>query len=187
MNRIRITSKGVKEHKYALKELLLQYYGEKIETEKSFDWMIAKLDSSERLKSVYETLVSYRGNREFFSAGFKPKCDFVNADQKLIIEYDERQHFSIPRKIAIETYKDNISLYYNASKWIEACESIHAIDNDPHYRDEQRAFYDSVRDIAAFENGYKLIRIMHGAYDWTDKDAFENLKTIVDWSDNRNE
>ncbi len=56
------------------------------------------------------------------------------------------------------------------------CDEINAIDNNPEYRDEQRAFYDSVRDIEAFRNGWMLIRIKEKVVDWETAD----LKTLDD-------
>ena len=101
-------------------------------------------------------LKDYRGYTPFNRNG-KIKFDFVIDDCKLIIEYDERQHFSIPRKISLENYPSDIKLFYNKDEWINRCEEIHAQDNDPIYRDEQRAYRDSIRDIEAYKNGYKLL------------------------------
>lgn len=98
--------------------------------------------------------------------------------KKLIIEYDERQHFSEARKISLEAYK-NVQLEYDRNLWIRACEDIQAKDNQPANRDEIRAFYDSVRDIEAAKHGYKLIRIMHGQIDFEQDDAVDKLNSLL--------
>ena len=67
----------------------------------------------------------------------------------MIIEYDERQHFTEQRAKSLAYYPSNRNLGFDKDKWREACENIKATDKDPLYRDEQRAFYDSVRDILA--------------------------------------
>lgn len=87
--------------------------------------------------------------------------------KKIIIEYDENQHFTEARKITLENYPKNIKVYFDKDYWIEQCKKINAKDNDPPDRDEKRAYYDSVRDIEAFKNGYKLIRIKHVDFDYS--------------------
>ena len=69
-------------------------------------------------------------------------------------------------RFRLENYHHSIGLNFSKSDWINYCEKINSKDNSPKNRDESRAFYDSVRDIESFKNGYKLIRIKHGEYDW---------------------
>ena len=69
---------------------------------------------------------------------------------------------------------------FSKSDWINYCEKINAKDNSPKNRDESRAFYDSVRDIESFKNGYKLIRIKHGEYDWESPDAETYIDEIME-------
>ncbi|RUM33494.1 MAG: hypothetical protein DSY33_04300 [Archaeoglobus sp.] len=52
----------------------------------------------------------------------------------------------MPRKIALERYPSDLELGFNREKWIRLCEKINAKDNYPPYRDEQRAWYDTLRD-----------------------------------------
>lgn len=47
------------------------------------------------------------------------------------------------------------------------------------FRDETRAFYDSVRDIEAYGHGYRLIRIMHGQFDFSREDAKSYLLELI--------
>jgi len=84
----------------------------------------------------------------------------------LIIEYDECQHFTEPRAISLGCYPQNISFAFDIGYWKKECNEIKAKDPNLIYRDEQRAFHDSVRDILAARNGMHLIRIKHGDYDW---------------------
>jgi hypothetical protein len=67
-------------------------------------------------------------------------------DSGFILEFDESQHFTSARKITLELYPD-LTLGFDRRKWIELCLSIDAKDNSPPYRDEQRAWYDTLRDF----------------------------------------
>jgi len=111
----------------------------------------------------------------FASAGWPLRCDFVIPSEHLIVEYDERQHFTLQRAKALELYPANIKLGFDRQEWISTCRTIRATDSDPPYRDEQRAFYDSLRDILAVRNGYRLVRFREGGIDWTSSDADEHL------------
>lgn len=167
------------EQKNALQKLLQKKFGI-IETEKKFSWLktpsIKNLPIEYRL--IYKALKNYRGFDKFFKSNLHLLCDFYFHDYKLIIEYDENQHFTLPRKISLEQYPSNILTFFSKSDWINACNSIKAKDNSPPHRDEQRAFYDSVRDIEASKNGYTLLRIKHNDYDWTSKDSEKHVNQL---------
>jgi very-short-patch-repair endonuclease len=153
--------------KNALQKLLQKHYGH-IETEKKFDWL--KTPDNDNLPEEYRKIVTalsnYRNQTGFQKSHYQLPCDIILDDQKLIIEYDEYQHFSEARKITLENYPEDIQLYYPKEKWIEACDKINAKDNSPVDRDERRAYYDTVRDIEAYKHGYILLRIKHGDFDW---------------------
>jgi len=99
--------------------------------------------------------------------------------EKLVIEYDERQHFTLPRAASLKVYPPAMLIHFDRQEWITCCERIHANDPTPPYRDEQRAFYDSLRDILAPRNGMTLVRIRDGEYDWTAADAERHLDAIL--------
>lgn len=95
------------------------------------------------------------------------------------MEYDERQHFTIQRAKALELYTPDRSLKFDQQEWITTCNSIKATDTSPPYRDEQRAFYDSLRDIFAAQNGYRLVRFRQGDFDWTCHEAEAKLASAI--------
>ena len=130
------------------------------------------------LKRVFNALVRHRGYTEFATPGHKLACDIVIPARKLIIEYDERQHFTAPRAIALKCYPEGTVVGFERSEWIEYCEAIDAHDNAPVFRDEQRAFYDSARDLLASANGYRVVRIKDGAIDWTSGDTNTELSKL---------
>ena len=170
-----------KSQKIALKKLLDKIFPDyNLITEGRFEWGNVPKNADEVFHYIYEPLHNYRGfTAEQFAKQRAINYDFVINEIKLIIEYDEKQHFSIPRKISLENYPDDIQLNFDKKYWISECERIHARDNDPIYRDEQRAFRDSIRDISAFKNGYTIIRIKHGDYNFEDDQAENNLKQLL--------
>jgi len=173
----RLTAKSQKK---ALLRLLQKHY-ENVEKEKKFGWLrTPNCDSlPDEYKEIVSALSKYRNQTGFQISNYKLGCDFVIDQQKLIIEYDENQHFSKARKITLENYPSSIQLNYSLQAWIMACEKIYTRDNDPVDRDERRAFYDTVRDIEAFKHGYTLIRIKHGDFDWESDEAAKHLVKLL--------
>mgnify|MGYP000881678212 CR=1 FL=1 len=166
--------------KNALQRLLQRHFGH-IETEKKFDWLKTPDHSNlpEEYIKIVSALSSYRNHSGFQKSHYQLPCDIVLDDHKIIIEYDEYQHFSEARKITLENYPEKIQLNFSKEKWIEACKRINAKDNNPIDRDERRAYYDAVRDIESFENGYTLIRIKHGDIDWESEGAKNHLLELI--------
>ncbi len=178
-NRIIISCENVIQQKNALQLLLNKLFNGDVVCEKNFPWMKTPAKISGVYQSLFDRLMSYRGDKEFARKNVMLRCDFVCESKKLIIEYDERQHFSEARRISLLSYQ-NIPTAYNKDLWIKACEDIQAKDNQPRNRDEIRAYYDSTRDIEAFRHGYTLVRIMHGQVDFYEQDALGKLKHILE-------
>ena len=176
--KVKVPFKGVIEQKNALQLILNKLCDGDIVCEKTFTWMKTPGELSGDYKRLYKALSSYRGNKDFAKKNVSLRCDFVCEGRKLIVEYDERQHFSEARRVSLLSYQD-IPLNFNRQLWIEACRDIQAKDNQPHDRDEIRAYYDSIRDINAYKHGYKLIRIMHGQTDFEKKDAEGVVKKLL--------
>jgi len=109
----------------------------------------------ENLKRIFVNLQKYRGYKDFVRAKTLPNCDFFVPNPGFIVEFDESQHFTIPRKIALQSYPTNFKLGFSLRKWISLCDKIKAKDNDPPYRDEQRAWYDTLRDFLPALKGLK--------------------------------
>jgi hypothetical protein len=100
-----------------------------------------------KLKEIYSTLQNYRGHNDFVKSRMLPHCDFFVPNPGFIVEFDESQHFTACRKVSLSKYPSNLELGFDRAKWIKLCEKINARDNDPPYRDEQRAWYDTLRDF----------------------------------------
>ena len=121
----------------------------------------------ETLREIFKVLQEHRGYKEFVKTPTLPNCDFFMPDLGLIVEFDESQHFTLVRKVALEHYPEKLEMEFDRKKWIHLCETIDAKDNDPPYRDEQRAWYDTLRDFLPALRGLKpTIRLYAGDYDW---------------------
>ena len=176
--KVTIPSKGVIEQKNALQLLLNQMLDGDVVCEKTFPWMRTPAEPTGEYAQLYNALCSYRGDTSFAKRSVSLRCDFVCESKKLIIEYDERQHFSEARRIALMSYPQ-IPLNYDRDLWLRACGDVQAKDNQPVNRDEIRAYYDSTRDIEAAKHGYRLIRIMHGQINFGSKDAAAVLAELI--------
>lgn len=143
-------------------------------TEYRFPWLVLKgiseMDVPEQ--KIYNALMSMRGFKDFYRIGTSLRCDYVLPRQKIIVEFDERQHFTLQRAKSFEFYPDDTTVFFDKKIWSERCYDLKAYDNDPPYRDEQRAFFDSLRDIRSFKNGFKLIRFYEK--DLTSSEGIEN-------------
>ena len=166
----------------ALKNILEQLFGQ-VYTEATFDWLVVPDQSSmnDVLSGMHEALVAFRDYENFSTPRQKLQCDFFIPSENLIIEYDERQHFTEPRAISFDFYPENISFAFDIRYWKDECNRIKAKDSDKNKpdRDEQRAFYDSVRDILAARNGMTLIRIKHEDYDWESESGVRTMDNLI--------
>ena len=111
-----------------------------------------------------------------------PNIDFYILDYQLNLEFDESQHFTNPRKIALERYPEELKLGFDRQRWIKLCEELDRRDNDPPYRDEQRAWYDTLRDFApSVLNHRPTIRLYAKDHIWCklDPDKKEDQKKFM--------
>jgi hypothetical protein len=156
----------------AFKDVLEKHFG-KVEMEKKFP-EIRIPDLSNRfsmdaeLRFIIDKIESFRGMKiKKWQTNGKLSFDFCVPEKHLVIEFDERQHFTLPRAASLRAYPDSATLGFDKGKWIQLCEDINAGDNSPEYRDEQRAFYDAIRDIMAPRIGLKpVIRIYESDVLW---------------------
>lgn len=106
------------------------------------------------LNEIYTSLQKHRGFTEFVRASYV-KVDFFLPEQGMIVEFDESQHFTEPRKIAFSHYPSDLDIGFSLEAWMKHCDEIDAHDNDPPFRDEQRAWYDTMRDFIPEIKGYQ--------------------------------
>jgi len=140
----------------------------------------------ETLKEIFVILQNYRGYKDFVRAKILRRCDFFIPDAGFIVEFDESQHFTIPRKLSLERYPDRLKLGFSKEKWKYLCDEIRASDNDPRFRDEQRAWYDTLRDFLPQIKGLRpTIRMFSKDFQWCNLDPenpvdVEKFKSILE-------
>jgi hypothetical protein len=173
-----------KQQKEALKKVLEREFGA-VEPERKFPWLVVPQREAmdQTIRRIREKLVGHRGFQEFDRPRRKHplslKCDFYAPGCKLIVEYDERQHFTAPRALCLGEYPSELTLGFDRQKWLEACRTTCARDNHPEDRDEQRAFYDTLRDLLAISNRTTLIRVRHGDWDWNQPASGEYIRELL--------
>ena len=91
------------------------------------------------LSRVYSALQQHRGYEDFVRAQHVA-ADFFIPYPGFVVEFDESQHFTKPRLIALENYPVAMQVGYSVPRWRELCAALDKHDNDPPYRDEQRAW-----------------------------------------------
>lgn len=136
---------------------------------------------SDTLKSIYEALQKQRGHESFVRSESLPNCDFLVPAPGFLVEFDESQHFTASRKFSLSLYP-KVGFYgFERSRWMELCEQINARDNKAPFRDEQRAWYDTLRDLVPETLGMKpTVRLYAGERQWCDLNATdpEDLSTF---------
>jgi len=162
--------------KETVRKLLEKIYG-KVEQSYKFEVGVHPEDFIDtpfynKLKEIYEVLQNHRGFREFVKSKTLPNCDFFVPNPGFIIEFDESQHFTLQRKIALEHYPGNLKLGFVKTKWIDLCSELDMKDNDPPFRDEQRAWYDTLRDFLPEKMKLEpTVRLLANDFKWCSLDA----------------
>ncbi len=118
------------------------------------------------LNEIYSALQKHRGFTEFVRASYVD-VDFFVPDPGFIVEFDESQHFTEPRKLTLAHYPSDITTGFSREVWMKHCDEIHAYDNDPPFRDEQRAWYDTLRDFIPEIKGFRpTVRLYAREMEW---------------------
>ena len=126
-------------------------------------------DLSASLEKIYTTLQDH--NTTFVGAQKQPDVDYYVQGQ-FILEFDESAHFTKPRLLALEKYSDRLFLSFDRNKWMELAQNINKKDDDPLVKDEQRAWYDTLRDYAPVFLGLNpTVRVCASDYIWCSLDV----------------
>ena len=178
------------ECKKRVREFLERIYGGCLSNH-GFGWrtdlaLYAETSIGATLRDVATALQTCRGFgiRDFVRSDTLAGCDFWVPDPGFIVEFDESQHFTSLRKLALSVYADDKPLGFAAKRWITLCEYHKAKDNDPPFRDEQRAWYDTLRDLVPTIKGLRsTVRLYARDWIWCsldpdsteDRDRFSDL------------
>ena len=124
------------------------------------------------LQTIHSALGDRRGHRDFVKSAHVPPCDFCVSDPPFILEFDESQHFSAARLITLRLYPPTMPVGFSLTGWQDLCREINAVDDEPIDRDERRAWYDTLRDLAPIVYGFKpTVRLYAGSCEWCRLDA----------------
>lgn len=159
------------ECKIRIKELLEKIYGNVIE---NFSFNVGlrpedfkKSKYIETLKSIFKTLQKRRSFTDFVKTKKLKPCDLYIPFPGFLVEMDESQHFSSSRASTLSGYPKNFKIGFKKNRWISLCRDIDAKDNDPPYREEQRAWYDTLRDfLPVFKGLHPTVRLFLKDFKW---------------------
>lgn len=101
----------------------------------------------EALKNIYELLQDYRSVINFVKETKLPACDFYVTNQGKILEFDESHHFNQLRALTLRNYPEDVKLDYDKMKWLRLCEKKIEKGNELNNGDEQRAWFDTLKDF----------------------------------------
>jgi hypothetical protein len=118
------------------------------------------------LKTIHAKLQNYRGFRSFVRVKKLPNVDYFVVNPGFVVEFDESQHFTKPREITLRNYPQTLRLGFDKNRWIKRCIELNRKDNDPPYRDEQRAWYDTIRDFSSAILNIPVIRVLAEEHVW---------------------
>jgi hypothetical protein len=122
---------------------------------------------ADTLGAVHEALQKHRGFDQFVRSKKLARVDYFVPEKNLIVEFDETQHFTKPRGIALGLYPHGLDYGFPIERWNALCQKLDKRDNDPPYRDEQRAWYDTIRDfVPQLWGSGKTIRLYSRELQW---------------------
>lgn len=135
---------------------------------------------ADTLGTVHEALQKYRGFDQFVKAKKLASVDYFIPDQNLIVEFDESQHFTKPRGIALNLYPQGKEYGFSVERWHSLCQKLDQRDNDPPHRDEQRAWYDTLRDLVPQLSGHgQTIRVFSRDLEWCSLNPASELDLLM--------
>ncbi len=146
-------SENCRECKRAISGLLCKIYGE-VKEQFALD-LRARIDDLrnascyDSLARIYDKLSSFRGHDSFVKSVRLPRVDYYVPSRRMVIEFDESQHFTRPRLISLESYPPDLALGFDRLRWMDLAKTLDRRDPNPIYRDEQRAWYDTLRDFSS--------------------------------------
>lgn len=170
-------SERCRDCKTRVEELLVLLYGECRPNDR-FGWptRLPAYDSTPlypALRRIAAALKTYRGFglTDFVRRSTLAGSDYWVPDPGFLVEFDESQHFTHPRKLALAAYPDAHPLGFPRRRWMALCDEVGAQDNDPPFRDEQRAWYDALRDLVPSLHGLRpTIRLYASDLVWCSLD-----------------
>jgi len=142
--------------------------------------------SHAQLSKIHSALCAHRGFTDFAQSEMLRPVDFFVPSEAFVLEVDEKQHFTYPRAIALRQYASDLQVGFDLQRWIHLCEQIAAHDPTPPDRDEQRAWYDSIRDHLSLLDPKitTTCRLRASDYPWCSLDpaSIDDRALLRDWA-----
>ena len=182
-------SEHCRDCKTRLRELLTTLYPDACRRDHAFPWpsrpeAYRGTRTGEVLQRIFDGLSVHRGYRDFIRTPRMPPCDYYLdyiASPGFILEFDERQHFTRPRAIALGLYPADLRMGFSTHEWLRLCDALDARDPEPPDRDERRAWYDCLRDLLPAVYGLgPTVRLYEGALRWCElrPDSAEDVRVF---------
>jgi len=178
-------SERCRDCKERVRQLLTAIYGE-CRLNHSFSWPTRPhhyrgTSIGHALEEIQQHLNQLRGYTDYIKAEWMPPCDFYLPSANFIVEFDESQHFTEPRLVALNHYPPELKVGFSIARWIDLCQRINAKDDEPPDRDERRAWYDTLRDLLPSIHGMKpTVRIYADDFRWCSlgRESEKDLETF---------
>lgn len=177
-----------KECKKAFLKTLQNEFGEVIEQwnsgwpcriEDILDFSEIKADAAGLISRIYSALQDHRGHNSFVGRKTLPNCDYYIKSLNCLLEIDESQHFTAPRRLTLSLYPQNTSIGFDQNIWLSKCKMLNRHDNHPPNRDETRAWYDTLRDLLPALFGMApTYRIYAKDFKWCNNSREDSGETI---------
>ena len=75
------------------------------------------------LELIYKALQEHQGHKNFVRVkNYIAPVDFYVPKPGLIVEFDESQHFTAPRKKTLSLYPKDLELRFDKDRWKELCD-----------------------------------------------------------------
>lgn len=135
-------------YRYLLDRYDVVYWGYPTGLKASLNDYLEMKEVHPLLHHIYSGLEGHRGRVIKTGQQSLAPCDIYIPEEHRIVELDEFRHFSILRSVALQHYPDRLQTAFDREEYTTLCEIVRAKDDTPSYRDEQRAWYDTIRDFA---------------------------------------
>ncbi|MDL2310541.1 hypothetical protein LJC13_01020 [Peptostreptococcaceae bacterium OttesenSCG-928-C18] len=175
-NSILVRKEEEKNQIEAFKKSIRVYFEGDVEYNQKLDFVDYDISEDEDLKRILNVFENRYAIEDLKNLKEDIMFTAFNRENKIIFSYDGIEKFTKSRKKTLENYSNDLKLGYPVDYWIKKCEEINANVTS----EFPNALKDSLTDIICSKNGYMVIRIMSGEFDWREEGAMERLNKIIE-------
>ena len=165
----------------ALKKAIRIYFEGDVEYNQRMNFIDYDFSEDKDFKNILEVFSNRYTFEDLKNLWSDIMLTAFNQENKLVFVYDGLGKFTEDRKITLVNYPKDIALGYPVDYWIEKCEKV----KENSTISLPNALKDSLVDIVCTKEGYKVIRIMHEEFNWTEEGAMDRLTKIINMSDEK--